>query len=364
MTIYIKKREVPDEPERKKPDLREVIGSGRRKAVVSRMSDVDEQHVEWLWKDRIPFGNLTVIAGDPGLGKSTMVLDLAARVTQGRPMPEGLTIARKVCVLIMTAEDGVANTVKPRLEAARADEDRVHVLLGVREGGTDEDMLSIPDDLGVVRDVIQKYGVRLLIIDPLDAFLDDGINSHNNKAMRRAMTPLKMLAEETNVAIVVIAHLNKNVQQSALNRLNGSIGTGAAARSVLLVAPDPDDEDGRVLASVKSNLAAPAQALAFHIDQRAGQKGTHVVWDGISHLSKDDLLAAKPAKARQLAINFLKIVLADEPVPASEVEVEAKKLGIKERTLRRAADDLGVVKEHVGSPGGHWQWSLPETDGH
>ena len=144
----------------------------------------------------------------------------------------------------------------------------------------------------------------------------------------------------------------------------GVFGQHSAARSVLLVAPDPDDEDGRVLASVKSNLAAPAQSLAFHIDQRDGQKGTHVVWDGISHLSKDDLLAAKPAKARQLAINFLKIGLADEPVPASEVEVEAKKLGIKERTLRRAADDLGVVKEHVGSPGGHWQWSLPETDGH
>ncbi len=330
-------------------------------AVVTAIADVQEEQVEWLWPERIPYGNLTTVAGDPGLGKSTVMLDIAARKSKGRKMPFCAGGGEPGVAILLTAEDALGNTVKPRLLAAGADIERVFVIEGVREEeGQIVQLISIPDDIPKVREVIREKGASLVVLDPLDAFLADDVNTHQNHSIRRALTPLKMLAEETGVAIVAICHLNKNATGSALYRVGGSIGNTGAARSVLLVAADPDDEDGRVLAGVKSNLSVLPQSLEFELERRDEDPVAHVKWDRLTDLTKDDLLNTKPAKAKQKAMDFLRDFLADGPKPVKKIEIEAEKSLISDRTLRRAAKELGIVKNHVDPPGGSWEWSLPD----
>jgi len=341
-----------------------IVGQGA--AVVTVMSDVQVKSVAWLWEDRIPFGNLTNLPGDPGLGKSLLLVDLAARVTTGKPMPFTLNFKRKPSsVLLLTGEDDLANTVKPRLIAAGADTNRVIVLEGIshQPDGQVTQMISIPDDIPMIKEQIIKYGVGLVIVDPINAFLADRINSNQDHSIRRALSPLKMLAEETGVAIVTISHLNKNSRQDAQYRVNGSIGTIGASRSVLLVALDPEDEESRILAGIKANLSPIARSLKFHIEQGHDGAAAHIVWDGFSNLTKDDLLNKKPAKAMQIAMEFLENALADGPVKATELESAAESSAISHRTLQRASKLLGVLKEHIDSPNGYWEWSLPNDEG-
>jgi AAA domain len=213
----------------------------------------------------------------------------------------------------------------------------------------------------LIRDAIIETGARLVIIDPMDAFLADGVNAYQSHAVRRALTPLKMLAEETRTAIVAISHLNKNSRVSPLYRIIGSIANTGAARSVLLVALDPEDEDSRILAGVKANLSTIPKSMVFHLERRDEDRGTHVEWDAFSDLTKDDLLRAKPAKARLQAMGFLDEVLAEGPMRVTEIESPALDRGIRLGTLRRASEEMGIKKTHVNPPGGHWEWSLPDA---
>ena len=280
----------------------------KRTAVITSMVDVKEERVEWFWEDRIPYGNQTILAGNPGQGKSVLTIDLVARASTGRRMPLSLDSAEPISVILLTAEDGVANTVKPRLKAAGPDMNRVYVMEGIREeAGEVIQLISIPDDIPLLKTAIIETEARLIVIDPLDAFLADNVNSHQNHSIRRALTPLKMLAEETGVAVITVCHLNKNAGagENAIYRVGGSIGTTGAARSVLLVAPDPEDEDSRILAPVKCNLSHPPKSLAFHLEARDEDGAVRVKWDGFSELTKDDLLTKPRAKAKEQAKTFL-----------------------------------------------------------
>ncbi len=332
-------------------------------AVVTSIADVHEEPVEWLWSERIPYGNLTIVAGDPGLGKSTIVLDLMARVTMGHKMPFTADRGDPQSVILLTAEDGLANTVKPRLQAAGADTEKVFVIEGVREQeGEIVQLISIPDDIPTIKKIILEKNARLVIFDPMDAFLADGVNSFQNHSMRRALSPVKMLAEELGVAIIAICHLNKSRGRSALYRVGGSIANTAAARSVLLVAEDPEDETGRILAGVKSNLSRTPQSLALHLERGDKDIVAHVEWDRLSDLTNDDLIDRKPAKALQQAVEFLRNYLDSGPQPVKDIEDAAGECGISKRTLRRASEDLDIQKDHVNPPGGYWTWALPEED--
>ncbi len=239
--------------------------------------------------------------------------------------------------------------------------EKVFVIEGVREdGGEVVQLISIPEDIPKIREVILEKHARLVIFDPLDAFLSDGVNSFQNHSMRRALSPLKALAEETGVAIIAICHLNKSKGSSPLYRVGGSIGSTGAARSVLLVAENPEDEDSRILAGVKSNLSMLPQSLEFHLEQTGEDTVAHVVWDRFSEVTKDDLVDRKPAKAMERATVFMRDHLGDGPVPVKEIEGAAEKQGISMRTLRRASEALDVIKTHVDPPSGHWEWALPE----
>lgn len=342
-------------------------GAGGANTVM--LSEVEPEELTWLWPAYIPLGKLTIIDGDPGLGKSMLTLDLGARVTTGDAMPDGSrgVVTGPASVVLLTVEDGLADTIRPRLDAAGADPARVVAITGMPTGNDDERPLEIPSDIPSIRAVVERLGARLVILDPLMAFFGEKVNSWRDQDIRRALTPFAKMAEDTGAAIVVVRHLSKSGGNHALYRGGGSIGIAGAARSVLLVAADPEDdtETTRVLASTKANLSARPAAMAYRIDAPEGE-APRVVWMGTIDRYANELLdrsdeAQEKRHALDEAREFLRLELTAEPQPATAIIRRAKDLGIAERTLRRAKDAEGVIVAKVGfADGAHWAWSLPK----
>jgi AAA domain len=333
------------------------------------LEDVQPERVEWEWPGRIPFGKLTLVDGDPGTGKSAAVEDVAARVSAGKCLPDG-TPCEAAGVVICSAEDGFADTIRPRFDAAGGDPSRAVALSTVPDSEGSERQLSIPEDLDVIERAIARVGAKFVVVDPLMAFLAGEVNSHRDQDIRRALAPLARLAERTGAAIVVVRHLNKASGGNVLYRGGGSIGIIGAARSGLLIAKHPEDAGRRVLASVKSNLAPPAPSLVFSLTE-ADNGAVRVEWKGESSLDAAALLSAPTDHEERStfveAQDFLRVVLADGRVPAREVQEEARTAGISERTLKRAKQALGVEVGREGEAGkrggGTWYWSLPTIKG-
>ncbi len=334
-------------------------------SVGTLLSEVEPERVEWLWPGRIPKGKVSLIEGDPGTGKSALTIDLGARVSAGKKLPDE-TPCEVAGVVLLSAEDGPADTIRPRLDAAGADPSKVLALTTLYDAEGQERMLSIPDDVPFIERGIERVGAGLVVIDPLVAFLPKNVDANKDQDVRRALAPLAVLAERTGAAVVVVRHLNKGTGGKALYRGGGSIGIIGAARSALLVAKDPQDEDRRVLAAQKNNLSKPAPSLSFSLEDTAN-RAARVVWGGESPLDASQLLAAPPdggvRTAEAEAKGFLRELLADGPVPVEEVFEEARLARIAEKTLRRAKTALGVVSEREGKPGkqggGRWLWALP-----
>jgi hypothetical protein len=340
----------------------DINGSGSM-AVGVFLSEVEPEQVTWLWDRRIPQGKLTVLDGDPGQGKSTVAFDLAARLTQGHGMPDGTGGGEAAGVVILSAEDGLADTIVPRLIAAGADRSRVLALQACPDSdGKGEHPPVLPDDIPYIRAAIERAKAKLVIIDPLMAYLSGDTNSHRDQDIRRLLFQVATMAEDTGAAVLVVRHLNKSGGGQAIYRGGGSIGIIGAARSGLLVASDPDDENKRVLAPIKSNLCRPPDSLSFHLEaDPAG--AARVVWDGTSTHSANALLAFPATGEERHAIDdakdLLLTVLADGPVASSQVKAEAKSAAISDITLRRAKAALGVVSQKEGMTG-PWVWWLPE----
>lgn len=254
------------------------------------LSEVEPEQVSWLWPGRFPLGKVSLIDGDPGCGKSAMTTDLAARVSVGRTWPDGAECEAAGAV-ICSAEDGEGDTIRPRLDAAGGDPERVVVLSTTPDPEGNDRMLELPIDLPIMRRAIERVSARLLILDPLMAFLPGTVDSHKDQDIRRAIAPLAKLAEDTGAAIVVVRHLNKAGGGNPLYRGGGSIGIVGAARSALLVAKHPEDESRRVLAPMKSNLATPAPSLTFTLEE-AANGSVRVEWRGSSPLDASALLSA------------------------------------------------------------------------
>jgi hypothetical protein len=305
-----------------------------------------------------------VLDGDPGLGKSTLLLDLAARVSRGHPMPDGAP-GLQAAVTLLTAEDDLADTVRPRLEAAGADLARIHVFGGIgdRDGGTRP--LVIPLDLALLRQVLERTGSRLLILDPFLAFLGGGVDSCKDQDVRRCLHRLADLAEQTLCAVVLLRHVNKGAARKALYRGGGSIGIVGAARSALLAGKDPDSDAHQVLASIKSNLAETPTSLRYALEKLPSGV-CRVRWCGPSPLRADDLVAqVEAAEEREIlreASDFLRTLLADGPLAADAVIAAARGRRISERTLRRAKARLGVESVRACQDSAWvWLWALPRT---
>jgi hypothetical protein len=330
---------------------------------VIALDQVQSSAARWLWPGWIPLGKLTVLDGDPGLGKSTLLLDLAARVTRGLAMPDGAP-GTTGGVTLLTAEDSLGDTVRPRLEAAGADLTRVRSFSAVEDADGGSRPPVIPGDLDIIRRIVLETGSRLLIIDPFLAYLSGGIDGCNEQDVRRCLHRLADIAEATGCAVVLLRHLNKLSGGKAIYRGAGSIGIIAAARSGLLVARDPDSEQHRVLACTKSNLTATPGSLRFCLEA-AGHGVCRVAWHGASTYQADELIAQEPVEERCFlhdASRFLAGLLSEGPVSAEECLRQARLVGIREKTLRRAKSRLGIrsVREGEGLLG-QWFWELPKS---
>ena len=325
--------------------------------VVVHLVDVQPEAVDWVWLRRFARGKLTIVAGEPGTGKSTAMLDLAARVTRGANWPDDGQAPRGA-ILLLNAEDGLADTVRPKLDACDGDATLVDVLTAVKTTDGAERHFDLGRDMGALEAAMRQRDPVLVVIDPLSAYLGT-VDSWRDAEVRGVLAPLASLAERHGCAIVAVLHLTKNQGAKVLNRVMGSIGFVAAARIVLAVTHDPDNESRHLLLPVKSNLAPPADALAFSRD------GDRVVWeDGpVEGVTIDGVMAESPMDRgeRDDAEDFLRQLLSADPVPATSAIKLARANGIAERTLRRAKVHLGITSRRTGGVGekGTWNWHLP-----
>tara|TARA_R110000824_G_C15232376_1_gene678762 strand:- start:6875 stop:8635 length:1761 start_codon:yes stop_codon:yes gene_type:complete len=325
-----------------------------------RLSDVEAEEVSWLWPGYVPFGKVTLLAGDPGLGKSWATLDLAARLTVGGETPDRLHLIEKSAVVLLTAEDGLADTVRPRIDKQGGDASLVHVLDAIVDPDGHERLPSLVEDIAMIEQVVTSNRAHLVLIDPLNAYIGR-TDSHVDAQVRRALTPLAKMAERTGAAILVVMHLNQATLQPALYRVQGSIGYVGAARSVLLVVRDRDNPAQRVVAPIKANLAAEMSAVAFTITDEPA-----LAWQGVVEVDIAEMLAATApgeGSAREEAKTFLEELLFGGEVPSTQVLAEARECGIAKKTLRRAAKEMGVDICRLGQRGqqggGVWVWRLP-----
>lgn len=329
-------------------------------------SNVERETVAWFWEDMVPYGMMTLLVGDPGLGKSLFTIYLAATASR-----EGASS------ILLSAEDHKGATIRPRLEAADADLELVHHIEVRRDGM--EDGLRLPEDGDKLDTLIRGTKARLLVVDPLSAHLAEGINSWSDQSVRLALAPLHRAAEKRRCAVVIVAHLNKGGGQQPLYRTGGSIGIPAAVRSALLLDRDPNDPEGergsqRVLAHIKCNIGHPSVSRTCEVKTVAlsGEEAVEAAYleiNGFSKVSGHELLNTdrEAASQRHNAEEFLVEELSDGPRPTADLKAAAKDAGHSWRTVERAKERLEVKAQRVGGKGGkgrsgggkgRWEWTL------
>jgi len=313
--------------------------------------------VRWLWQGWLARGKLHLLAGAPGCGKTTLAVDLVARLTRGGGWPDG-SRASVGKAFLWSGEDSIADTLAPRLLAAGGDPARVSFVQGA---------FDVSTDVGRLADALEAAGgVDLVLIDPVVSALAG--DSHRNAEVRRALQPLADLAERLDCAVLGICHFAKgSTGRDPVERLNGSIALGAAARVVLVATKS---EDGRLLARAKSNIGGDSGGFRYELEQRpvpghAGLYASAVAWgEPVSGSARDLLAVAEAPQEDELggsigeACDFLEALLADGPVPSKIVQNDARGAGHAWRTTERAAKRLGVERVKDGMRGG-WTWRLP-----
>jgi len=365
-------------------------------SVVTRRLDlVFEKPLRWLWKDRIPAGAFTLLAGDPGTSKSTLALDIAARVSTGAAWPDGAGNARAGDVIIVQCEDSIEHTVIGRLRVAGADLSRIHTVEGIAAlggGGISGFSLSYVDSL---RRLVDSVRPELVIIDPIGAFMGR-IDGNDASAVRGALLPLQMLAGETGVAVLAVAHPNKGAPgQRAMHRIAGSQALVAASRAAWYVFEDKEDPDRRLFLKAKMNLAPDVGGLAYRIEnvraeqdtRRAEMEATfaevpewareeHILaalkgpfgdhprvrWEvGRIDVSADDVMGDAEAQGKlEAAEDWLRGELRNGSRSANDLKGAARDARIAWRTVERAKASLKVASTQT--PQG-WIWTLVDIDG-
>lgn len=317
---------------------------------IIRMSEVDTQTVEWLWEPYIPFGKVTIVQGNPGEGKTTFALRLAAACTNRKPFPH-MAAHEPFNVIYQTAEDGLGDTIKPRLMEAEADLDRVLVIDESKQG------LSLSDER--IERAIRQTGARLIILDPIQAYVGEKTDMNRANEVRPMFRRLADVAERTGCAVILIGHLNKAAGGQSAYRGLGSIDFRAAARSVLLIGRVKREPNVRVIVHDKSSLAPEGKPVAFCLDPETGFS-----WIGEYDITADELLsgaggntATKAEQAEKLILDLL----ADGKELASEDIVKAAaEAGISERTVKNARRNLDTRIEVIRR-GNQWYYRRNET---
>lgn len=319
--------------------------------VLKLYSDVKSVPVEWLWYPYIPSGKITLLQGDPGDGKSTMIMNLIACLTNADFTPDGQKIAAPKRVIYQCSEDGVADTIKPRLEASGADCSRVAFI--------DEELISLTLDDEKLRDAIIEFKPNLVVIDPFQAYLGDDIDMSNARKIRKLMQRLNIWASTYNCAIVLIGHMTKKESSKELYRGLGSIDLVAAARSVLQVNRMDEGSTVRYVKQIKSSLAPRGKDIGFEIDPKSGFQ-----WIGCSDngdiSSADgcvDLEDMKPLSKDEMLAKLLIEELAEGPVPATELQSHFIEIGISVKALKRVKKIVGIKSIRKQ---GQWYWTMDD----
>lgn len=318
------------------------------------MEDVVSKEVEWLWYPYIPYGKIIIIEGDPGEGKTTLVLKLAAALSRGLPLPcDDDKEYEPIHIIYQTAEDGIEDTIKPRLEKAGADCSMIRVI-----DETDKE-LSMTDDR--LEQAIIETGARLIILDLIQAYIGATVDMHRANEIRPVLKHLGIIAEKHNCAIILIGHMNKASGSKSTYRGLGSIDIQATARSVLLVARLRDKPNIRIMAHDKSSLAPAGDAIGFEMTEDNG-----MVCIGPYDITIDELLSGNEGRGKKkldIAENFIKEYFGiNKVIPSNEIMMEAAKRSIKRNTLLSAKKKLGITSDKEKAEDGtiYWTWVMPE----
>ena len=340
-----------------------------RRVALVRASEVTAERIRWVHAGRIPMGAVTIIAGRQGLGKSTYTIAVSAQATRGRL--HGDLRGHPADVVYASAEDHRAAVLRPRFEAAGADLDRVHF---VTVEGLGSDELSLPGDLASLATEVGRVGARILVLDPVVAHLPLALDAHKDQHVRQALAPLARLAEKHRLAVVALMHLNKAAGMDVLDRVSGSIAFTAAARSVLAVGKDPDDESTCLVIQAKPNLApAGLPAIRFKVETRfvPDPRGDEpietagIAWLGeVDGVHSSAILRASGGEEERSeqaeATDRAREVLASGPRDAREAE---RIVGASHSTFKRVRKTLGIVSELQRDPSTGrvtgWLLSLP-----
>lgn len=342
-------------------------GKGRHGPVMRRFSEIERRELQWLWRNRIPQGKITTLAGYGELGKTFIgCCDIPARLSRGRGWPDSRNTSNPASdTIIVSLEDDPEDTLGPRLDANDADCNRIHFLDGVADRQADGIRPFTLDDVRHLETTLRRNpNVKLVVLDPLGGFMPKHSDSHKDADTRRALGPLRQLAADFQVAVLGIAHLGKNIQPGtvAAHRVLGSVGLVNASRSVWLVFADPADSRRRLLLPAKCNLSpTPPSGLAFRIVP-PGQ----VQWEAETiDQTADEFVSEAPRArtARDEAANFLGELLASGPMPSIEIYEVAKANRINERTLHRAKTEIGArARKRMVDGKSTWFWELSQDD--
>jgi DNA repair protein RadA/Sms len=314
----------------KKSPLIEEEMNGVDHPTIRRMSEVEPEVVRWIWYPYIPRGKITLLEGDPGLGKSWLTTAIAATISTRTKLP----LADKFVggrVLLFSAEDGLGDTIRPRLDGLGADVSRIYAY--------DDPVIFDEDGCDLIRTQIHEMKPALVVIDPLVAYMGRGVDLHKANETREIMSRLGRLAADENVGILAVRHLTKGGRDKSIYRGIGSIDLTAAARSVLLVGRIPDDKSGRAMVQIKNNLAPVGEAIRYEL--RPGFKHPFR-WGGKIKITADEVLKAEPTLDGEADMACVYLKALDENFDRSTVIRDAEAKGINAKVLRATAKELGI----------------------
>lgn len=339
---------------------------GEPEAILKPFSEIEPEVLQWLWSGRIPSGKITILFGDPGLGKSWVGLHLASVLSRGGKFPDGAT-CEQGSAIFLSFEDDAADTLRPRLDNLGADVSKVHCLYGVRLSGGQERCFTLEDMKTIEKAADNIQNLRLIVIDPITAAMGR-TDSHKNSDVRVALAPVNSFAQKTGAAVLMISHLNKAGGSNALYRATGSLAFTAAARAAWLVTTDPDDESKRLFLPAKNNLAPDLGGLAFGLDK---EKPCPFFWHENFRETRtaDAVMAAKFAKKpntenRREVDEWLSDFMKENggEVAAKDVyEAALEGEGFTKSQLKAAKKRLGIEAKKGGFDGG-WTWHFFDTD--
>lgn len=310
------------------------------------MEEIEVEQINWLWYPYIPFGKITIIQGDPGDGKTTMILAVAAALTKGEKLPEANTIYPPMNVIYQTAEDGLGDTIKPRLLQANADCNRVLVI--------DESHQELTLNDSRIEKAIIETSARLFIVDPLQAYIGAKVDMYRANEVRPIFKKLASIAQKTNCAVVIIAHMSKSKSHKVNTQMLGSVDFSAATRSILSIGRIPNNPKIRAFIQTKNNLAPEGAAIAFELNDGFRWLGH---WD----ITEDELMrnySSNDKDALSKAKTLVTEMLSDGMKPCLEVKEHCSKNGISARTVDSAKSELNVLSKRIGNA---WYWQLPNN---